>query len=296
MINSNLRLSSIDSPLSEPNTVIKSFEMKYDNYEIVCSKNNELLMIGYSKLEDILKPPYIGEFKYFKKENYLIKLIQLAIDLSCILEKPTVRNYSEFFGLITEQDKKILINFCKKNGLPLYGNSIDLSNINKIVHDKEDITNSINKVIKVKHHFSYGYFNIQIFLYLLQRVYMDFLRFCTLFDPVMKAQLADFFKIHFNAISDITSPISPTFCIFETLLMQNKKNEFVFEILTFNKLSMAIYQLSLLYTTSNYGISISQKTYTQKCKLCGIIFITDQRRRKYCKKCSPQKAWNKKNR
>lgn len=282
----------IGSPVEEISTKIS----KFDNYDIINGIENDLFIVASSKA----KTGLFRDVAENIRGNYyhvFIDLINMYSHLS--FSNTIIRKRTEIDKLINDSDKEIILRFCKKNGLPYWGNTGSEYSPNPIQNnDHSDNSNFSDYVSVLKdkypYKFCYAYCNLSYFLYHTYHLYDDFIKYLKLYNP----QMIETFERNNIDISNHKKgekfyPIITTMITFESRL-EERNNRFYFEVTTQNIFCSSVYYFSLI-CTSKY-IELDKLLKIKTCSCCGQRFITSRKGKKYCDYCSPQKAWNKKNR
>lgn len=147
----------------------------------------------------------------------------------------------------------------------------------------------------------YAYCNISYFVYWLYIMYRDFLWYISIYSEDMAYNFSEYLKIdmshfvkHRHSVAKHFSPSIADHFIFNSILKHNKQS-FSFAISTNNIFHLSVYYFCLICIEKN-SVDISKTMLVKQCQCCGSYFLTSQSRKKYCEYCSPQKAWNRRNR
>lgn len=295
----------IDIEISESELVADLFNMEYSDYDIIGIGTDTPFAIGYGNLVR-----EVGSWKHGECKDMLLEVINLAMQLESTSRKC---RYADFRGNYSEEDYEKIIAFCNRHGLAFFGWNNGKTNLhgydlNSFHRGWADFPSDELNSIKKRHDFDlmcFAFMDINIFLYYVNMIYRDFLLFASLytnkdFCDTLKYYGADVaYSPKKMAVGDDENlfklPFSCSGCSFEkTLSIQNKK--YVWSIRLYNKLSLAIYQLMMLFLSANNPDLIKKRLYIKDCTCCGTVFMSSTKQKRYCPNCSPQKMWNMKNR
>lgn len=287
-----------DITLSNPREKMSTIEFKYENYDIIKNSNGDYMIVASEACLEKFIIRDTGKFVEFSNSNVFIDMIFLAVKLGL---KGGRRTFIQ--NQLSEQHFLIILDFCKKYGLPYYGNiqndALQYNNYNDVDFPAENLTQ-----LKLKYNYStmcYAYCNVSYFVYWLYIMYNDFLWYISIYSKDMLYNFSEYLKIdmsHYakyrDAVAKAFSPSIANHFIFNSRLEHNGQ-AFSFTISTNNIFHLSVYYFCLICIGNN-SIDISKAMLVKQCKCCGSYFLTSQSRKKYCEYCSPQKAWNKRNR
>lgn len=291
--------NKFDITLSHSREIMNSIEFRYENYDILKNLDNDYMIVGTENCPDKMNIRDAGRKVEFSNSDIFLDMIFLAVKLRL---KSGSRTFIQ--NQLTEEHFSIIIDFCKKYGLPYFGN-IREGALFYNDYDDTDIFPADSLIqLKIKYKYTemcYAYCNVSCFVYWLYVMYRDFLWYISIYSQDMAYSFSDCLKVdmsHYTRKKDIIakhcSPSIVNHFIFESVLKRNG-DYFSFEITTNNIFHLSVYYFSLICIGRN-SIDVSKKMLIKNCKLCGSYFLTSQSRKKYCAYCSPQKAWNKRNR
>ena len=288
-----------DITLSNPNVTMSTIEFKYENYDIVKNSHGDYMIVASENhLDESIPCRNMGEFVEFSNSNVFIDMIFLAVKLNL---KVGFRKFIQ--NQLTEQHFSIILDFCKKYGLPYCGNvqedALQYNNYSYVDFPIENI-----RQLKSKYNYShicYAYCNVSYFVYWLYIMYRDFLWYISIYSEDMVYNFSEYLKIdmshfikHRNSVAKHFSPSIADHFVFNSMLKHNKQS-FSFAISTNNIFHLSVYYFCLICIGNN-SVDISKTMLVKQCQCCGSYFLTSQSRKKYCEYCSPQKAWNRRNR
>lgn len=294
-----MKNNDFDITLSNPNVIMSTIEFKYDNYDIVKNTDDDFMIIASENCPDkYISSRDSGKIVEFNNSNIFLDMIFLAVKLNL---KGGFRKYIQ--NQLTEQHFLIILDFCKKYGLPYFGNiqedALQYNNYSKVDFPVESI-----RQIKEKYNYSdfyYSYCNVSYFIYWLYVMYRDFLWYIAIYSEDTVYNFSEYLKIdmsyfikHRDSVAKHFSPSIANHFSFNSMLKHNN-HTFTFAISTNNLFHLSVYYFCLI-CIGNDSIDISKTMLVKQCKCCGSYFLTSQSRKKYCEYCSPQKAWNKRNR
>lgn len=291
--------NNFDITLSKPRDIMSTIEFKYKNYDILKNSNNDYMIVGTENCTDKFNIREAGKKVEFSNSNIFLDMIYLAVKLHLKTGKRTFMQ-----NQFTEQHFLIILDFCKKYGLPYHGN-IQENALQYNNYDNTDIF-SIETLTQLKEKYGYStmcyaYCNVSYFIYWLYIMYRDFLWYISIYSKDMVYNVINYLKVdmsyyikHCDSVAEYFSPVIVNQFVFSSSLFRNGKS-FSFEIKTNNIFHLSAYYFSLICIGNN-SVDISKTMLVKQCKCCGSYFLTSQSRKKYCEYCSPQKAWNKRNR
>lgn len=288
-----------DITLSKPQTIMSTMEFKYENYDIIKNINEDYMIVASENCIDINNLRSTGSFVEFSNSNIFLDMIFLAVKLNL---KGGFRTFIQ--NQLTEHHFTLILDFCKKYGLPYYGNiQEEALQYNNFEKDNLFSAESLN-MLKTKYNYSnmcYAYCNVSYFVYWLYIMYRDFLWYISIYSKDMVYNFSEYLKVdmsyfikHSDSVSEFFSPSIAFHFIFNSSLKKNGQS-FSFTIHTNNIFHLSVYYFCLI-CIGNSSVEISKTMLVKQCKCCGSYFLTSQSRKKYCEYCSPQKAWNKRNR
>lgn len=291
--------NDFDITLSKPQSIMSTLEFKYENYDIIKNLDGDYMVVASENCIDKYNIRETGRYVEFSNSNIFLDMIFLAVKLNL---KGGFRTFIQ--SQLTEYHFSIILDFCKKYGLPYYGNIQDEAlQYNYFKDDNIFSAESLN-ILKSKYNYTtmcYAYCNVSYFVYWLYIMYRDFLWYISIyskdmvynFNEYLKVDMSGFIK-HSNSVSKFFSPSIADHFLFNSYLEKNGRS-FSFSIRTNNIFHLSVYYFCLI-CTGNSSVDVSKTMLVKHCKCCGSYFLTSQSRKKYCEYCSPQKAWNKRNR
>lgn len=291
--------NNFDITLSNPRVIINTTEFKYENYDIIKNLDGDYMIVGSENCIDKYNIPKLGKFVKFSDSKIFTDMIFLAVKLNL---KGGFR--TDIQCQLIEQHFIIILDFCKKYGLPYYGN-IQYDALQYNNYDSNNIfsAESLGK-LKSKYNYStmcYAYCNLSYFVYWLYIMYRDYLWYISIYSKDMVYSFNEYLKVDMSYYTQHNSTVAKHFSpsIVNHFMFNSKLNKhgqsFSFEICTNNIFHLSVYYFCLICVGSNC-IDISKTMLVKQCKCCGSYFLTNQSRKRYCEYCSPQKAWNKRNR
>lgn len=290
-------INNFDITLSNPREIMNTIEFKYDNYDVIKNTSGDFMIVGSENCKNEVRDA--GKTVEYTNYAIFIDMIFLAAKLNL---KGGFRTFIK--SQLTEQHFLLILKFCKKYGLPYCGNiqenALQYNNYN----DDGLFTAETLNEIKRKHKYTtmcYAFCNVSYFVYWLYIMYRDFLWYISIFSKDMAYSFTEYLKIDMlpyiergGVVGKFFSPSIVQHFSFNSRL-QRSGNSFSFTISTNNIFHLSVYYFCLICIGNN-TIDISKTMLIKQCKCCGTYFLTTQSRKKYCEYCSPQKAWNKKNR
>lgn len=285
-----------DSTIGKPLEIITTCECKYSNYDIVNGKDGDLYIIASdNRTSNITRDMrYRAECSSSEMLYELLEMYsQLGIKSST--RKDILLELNEkHFNPILQISHKYGLFFCGEN----YYNEHDI-----------DITNNIpeNVLSELKKKYNYKDIcwcacSLSAFLYWTKILYRDFLNLITIYSPQKLEQFNGIFKVKniqkkIEKKSKLKEHWQPSIAIAFDSILHRSQDGFYFQIDTNSLFHACLYYFSLLCVGASSSDNYIDKTmHVKQCKLCKANFLTAQSRKRYCPYCSPQKAWNKKNR
>lgn len=288
-----------DITLSKPQTTMSTLEFKYENYDIIKNVDGDYMIIASENCQYINDIRETGRYVEFSSSNIFIDMISLAVHLNL---KRGFRTYIQ--NQLTDYHFSLIIDFCKKYGLPYHGNIQDEALQYNNFKDDDILSDESLKKLKSKYNYStmvYAYCNVSYFVYWLYIMYLDFRWYISIYSEDMVYNFVEYLNVdmsHFIKHRDSVSKyFSPSIALHFSFVssLEKKDQSFSFAIHTNNIFHLSVYYFCLL-CVGNSSVDISKTMLIKQCKCCGSYFLTSQSRKKYCEYCSPQKAWNKRNR
>ena len=285
-------MNQIHRAIGNPQASVFTVESRWENYDII-RISNELYIVGSEETEGKIRD--IGRIVEYNSATVMYDILYVY---STHYLQHTYNSDIQDYLNETDFDSKPIIDLCHKYGLFFIGDDI-LSNTRHIIPAK------IKKEIKEK--YNYNTFEccacqLVAFIYWSRNLYFNFLNLLSMYAPQKLEQYNDYFKVEkidefITYKSSLIDNWKPSIATFKYELI--KEDGFYFQITTSSLFHACFYYFSLLCMGATSIDNFMEKTiYIRKCKnkACQSLFITDQSRKRYCPYCSPQKAWNKKNR
>ena len=292
------------SKISRPTVSVISSISTWRNYDI--DKIGGIYFVrGHNK-----EPKEICRRKEFKNNNVLLDMLDLYSKLSDSLK---TTNQIRCNNNLTEEDMLLVLNFCKKHGLPFWHyDSVNPLTINPCANVflpdtdarlKNDGPESItHDIIPLSDH---NIFPISSFITTLFFLHSDFLKVIAFHDIDIShdehdesivwtdddliqglLQERDLLKVEKYKEHEILHLYTPHLQPFKTYW--NDLSGLGME--TNNQFHLAVYYLCLLQKSWN-------SSYVRTCRGCGSLFTTENPRRQYCgHPCTRQNIFNRKKR
>ncbi len=252
----------------------------------------------------------------------LLRLMTLASRLPIIQENKRLKK-EDVDELIQEKDLRLILQFCKENGLPCWGlgtreflcfqNDEKVDMLNKMAamrandtfseadKDEADEDEELERLLKItKTKPRCSGFSISVFCYALKLLYSDFcnmIAYYKITDNVYTSMLTEVDKEYISKMKRMYENhaiqmflLTRDFCSFRTCLeTDDNSRKLMFKLKTENLMHLAQYYLCLIAISGNVDGHVKQ------CIACGSLFTTRDPIRKYCSECLSQKTLDLKN-
>ncbi len=271
-------LEHFETPIANPRIKVSYLSFKFEKYNFL-EENGILYLCG--------KNPEPKEL--FKKEttdsyNILLELITLHRDLEVSTFISPFKfgiNKISHAILNSEHDLERILKFVKKHGFPYFNKAADYNIFYNNIPTEGNTLGTAKKNIlyDVSPFCDDGKFNVSLFVYILHQILIqDFIRivayhglkdYLNIFLTNKDKKQITFFEKHMNNLS-LQSPDYNTFITYWN------NESMALEVRTENIMHLSSYYLCLM--ASSGGI----EGYVRQCKGCGMLFVTDNPRLRYC--------------
>lgn len=263
---------------------------KWTNYERGIDKSGTKFIIGSGE-----KP--VDSFEYVETENgnLLFQLIKLYKDIYNVKNNIFSSNQQYVNDLISEDIEDIILNFCRKNGLPFWNNKRTSNIFINIESKSNDVEERIiNGIPYITNQMA---FPICSFLSGLNNLHTDFLNMiafkCWNDDTFIETLLSDkdkgYVKRKMN--SKRHNLYTPCLCPFITEWDYKKMS---LCLKCENIMQLSVYHLCILFQSENFnGVG----GHWRICDCCNQIFYATRSNQKYCRNpCTKQAVYSAKKR
>lgn len=265
-----------ETEIATPKIQVITKISKWDKYEY-----NEINGIKYIRGISTSEDSKLFEYKEINNMNILLELLALCKKLEV---KYTLYE-SEISKNITQNDILYILDFCKRNGLPRWGNINDLPVENYCVNGKNNnFDNPKNNMLRDIIPFSTeNYIHIPSFIRALHYIKMDFLRVITSHDwdydinvqPFLTESDKQFLKKVDRRVHSFSLHLyMPHFLPFTTYWNNERAGLF---LNCENPIHLSVYYLCVLRQQNEFSTGA-----IKICKKCGNYFVASNSRMKFC--------------